>query len=198
MNTEQVVRALHVLCGYDGKSCDGVCSNCPADQFRKNHPSGACDDGTMSAAFVLIESLQTQLAESQRREREEGCEECTGILYRQTKSKKIVPLDKECYAAIPPCYQPDGDGCAYQIYGDNNDEPIEKCKECPLCNVDKVRAQAEREKGCGYCNGEGEVSFTYHPTGVDYGIQAAARYCPMCGRKLHDEHWDFEDEEKGN
>lgn len=26
----------------------------------------------------------------------------------------------------PPCYQPDGDGCAYQCY-DGQDEPIEKC-----------------------------------------------------------------------
>ena len=38
----------------------------------------------------------------------------------------------------PPCYQPDGDGCAYQCY-DGDDEPIEKCKECPLCYSDKQR-----------------------------------------------------------
>lgn len=38
----------------------------------------------------------------------------------------------------PPCYQPDGDGCAYQCY-DGQDEPIEKCKECPLCYSDKQR-----------------------------------------------------------
>ena len=37
-----------------------------------------------------------------------------------------------------PCYQPDGDGCAYQCY-DGQDEPIEKCKECPLCYSDKQR-----------------------------------------------------------
>lgn len=36
----------------------------------------------------------------------------------------------------PPCYQPDGDGCAYQCY-DGQDEPIDKCKECPLCCSDK-------------------------------------------------------------
>lgn len=41
----------------------------------------------------------------------------------------------------PPCYQPDGDGCAYQTYGDNNDEPIDRCKECPLCYSDKTRHQ---------------------------------------------------------
>lgn len=38
----------------------------------------------------------------------------------------------------PPCYQPDGDGCAYQCY-DGQDKPIEKCKECPLCCSDKQR-----------------------------------------------------------
>jgi hypothetical protein len=39
---------------------------------------------------------------------------------------------------MPPCYQPDGDGCAYQCY-DGDDEPIDKCKECPLCYSDKQR-----------------------------------------------------------
>lgn len=38
----------------------------------------------------------------------------------------------------PPCYQPDGDGCAYQCY-DGQDEPIKKCKACPLCYSDKQR-----------------------------------------------------------
>ena len=38
----------------------------------------------------------------------------------------------------PPCYQPDGDGCAYQCY-DGDEEPIDKCKECPLCYSDKQR-----------------------------------------------------------
>ena len=41
----------------------------------------------------------------------------------------------------PPCYQPDGDGCAYQCY-DGDDEPIDKCKECPLCYSDKQRHHA--------------------------------------------------------
>ena len=38
----------------------------------------------------------------------------------------------------PPCYRTDSDGCAYQCY-DGDDEPIEKCKECPLCYSDKQR-----------------------------------------------------------
>lgn len=40
---------------------------------------------------------------------------------------------------IPSCYQSDGtDGCAYWCY-DGDDEPIDKCKECPLCYPDKQR-----------------------------------------------------------
>ena len=49
------------------------------------------------------------------------------------KAPTISPQDK-----IPPCYIPDGDGCAYQCY-DGDDEPIDKCKECPLCYSDKQR-----------------------------------------------------------
>ena len=44
----------------------------------------------------------------------------------------------------PPCYQPDGDGCAYQCY-DGDDEPIDKCKECPLCYSDKHRHRPSNE-----------------------------------------------------
>lgn len=54
----------------------------------------------------------------------------------------------------PPCYQPDGDGCAYQCY-DGDDEPIDKCKECPLCYSDKQRHHTPPNepltcKGCYY------------------------------------------------
>ena len=38
----------------------------------------------------------------------------------------------------PSCYKEDGDGCAYQAY-DGTDEPINECKECPFCCVDKQR-----------------------------------------------------------
>ena len=44
----------------------------------------------------------------------------------------------------PPCYRPDGDGCAYQCY-DGDDEPIDKCKECPLCYSDKQRHKPSNE-----------------------------------------------------
>ena len=85
----------------------------------------------------------------------EPCTDCSGIVYRQTNSGKIIPADQRCGAKItPPCYQPDGDGCAYQIYGDNNDEPIERCKACPLCYSDKVRHKDpanEPPVRCGEC-----------------------------------------------
>lgn len=52
----------------------------------------------------------------------------------------------------PPCYKPDsgGDECAYQIYGSDDDEPIECCKACPLCYVDKMRHN-EPKTPCDLC-----------------------------------------------
>lgn len=65
-------------------------------------------------------------------------------MYHQTDSGKIIPVGQRCGAKItPPCYVPDGDGCAYQIYGDNDDEPIGRCKSCPLCQSDKIRHKQE-------------------------------------------------------
>ncbi len=87
-------------------------------------------------AEIALQALRAQ------QEAEQGCDKCSGIVYRQTTSGKIIPIEQKCSVKItPPCYQPDGDGCAYQVYGDNNDEPIERCKECPLCYSDKVRHQ---------------------------------------------------------
>lgn len=80
-----------------------------------------------------------------QQEKECNCNECSGIVYRQTNSGKIVPLTQRCGAKItPPCYMPDGDGCAYQTYGDNNDEPVGRCKVCPLCQSGKVRHKQEQ------------------------------------------------------
>ena len=55
------------------------------------------------------------------------------ILYDIQHFPTLTPQNE-----TPPCYQPDGDGCAYQCY-DGDDEPIDKCKECPLCYSDKKR-----------------------------------------------------------
>lgn len=44
-----------------------------------------------------------------------------------------------------PCYKPDGnDGCSYMCY-DGQDEPIDECKECPLCYTDKQRHSKEKK-----------------------------------------------------
>lgn len=90
------------------------------------------------AIIMAISALRTQ----QKQENE--CAKCSGIVYRQTDSGKIIPVGQRCGAKItPPCYVPDGDGCAYQIYGDNDDEPIGRCKSCPLCQSDKIRHKQE-------------------------------------------------------
>ena len=82
----------------------------------------------------------------------EPCADCSGITYRQTTSGKIIPASHICPSKItPPCYQPDGDGCAYQTYGDGG-EPIDKCKECPHCYTDKERHKAnEALMPCDVC-----------------------------------------------
>lgn len=78
---------------------------------------------------------------------EAECAKCSGIMYRQTDSGKIIPISQRCGVKnTPPCYVPDGDGCAYQIYGDNDDEPIDRCKSCPLCQSDKIRHQTALKK----------------------------------------------------
>ena len=92
----------------------------------------------INKTYMAISALRTQ----QKQENE--CAKCSGIVYRQTDSGKIIPVGQRCGAKItPPCYVPDGDGCAYQIYGDNNDEPIDRCKSCPLCQSDKIRHKQE-------------------------------------------------------
>ena len=102
-----------------------------------------------------------------------GCADCSGIVYRQTSSGKIIPADQRCGAKItPPCYQPDGDGCAYQIYGDNNDEPIDRCKACPLCYSDKVRHTAPENKALTLDElreMDGEPVFVASPGAEEYG-----------------------------
>ena len=92
----------------------------------------------IDAYDIAISALRIQ------QKQESECANCSGIVYRQTDSGKIIPVDQRCGVKItPPCYVPDGDGCAYQIYGDNNDEPIARCKSCPLCQSDKIRHKQE-------------------------------------------------------
>lgn len=92
-----------------------------------------------------IDAYDMAISALRIQQKQEGeCAKCSGIVYRQTDSGKIIPVDQRCGVKItPPCYVPDGDGCAYQIYGDNNDEPIARCKSCPLCQSDKIRHKQE-------------------------------------------------------
>lgn len=67
--------------------------------------------------------------------------------YQYVKEKEMAEIALEAIdywqeKFPPPCYQEDIDGCAYQIHGDNDDEPIDQCKKCPLCYSDKVRKKA--------------------------------------------------------
>ena len=109
-----------------------VCTKCEAQSpkiFTGNGDWSGKQAAAYAAAMKRFEPMQ------------KPCDDCAGIVYRQTASGKIVP-DGQCAVKFPPpCYRPDGDGCAYQryIYGDYDDEPIDKCKECPLCYTDKVR-----------------------------------------------------------
>lgn len=64
----------------------------------------------IDAYDIAISALRIQ------QKQESECTKCSGIMYRQTDSGKIIPVGQRCGAKItPPCYVPDGDGCAYQI-----------------------------------------------------------------------------------
>ena len=74
-----------------------------------------CEQSCMVGFGVNIDTLDEALdvAISALRQQENECVECSGIVYRQTNSGKIVPLGQRCGAKItPPCYVPDGDGCS--------------------------------------------------------------------------------------
>ena len=68
------------------------------------------------------------------KEKHNGAVDMLREVEREVKEMPTLTQPNE----TPPCYQPDGDGCAYQCY-DGQDEPIEKCKACPLCCSDKQR-----------------------------------------------------------
>ena len=69
---------------------------------------------------------------------------------REAAEFTIAALREQREEFMPPCYKPDGDGCAYQIYGTDDDEPIERCKACTLCYVDKMRHN-EPKTPCDLC-----------------------------------------------
>ena len=64
-------------------------------------------------------------------------------------------------------------------------------KHCDLVAtaLDVLREQAERSKGCEYCNSRfGIASHHINEAGVQAGTKTNANYCPMCGKKLEVEH----------
>jgi hypothetical protein len=47
--------------------------------------------------------------------------------------------------------------------------------------ISALQEQAEREKGCEYC--ENEI-YMKHPSVAEVPWGVAAKFCPMCGRRL--------------
>ena len=67
-------------------------------------------------------------------------------------------------------------------YGEN------QChRETMMLAAEALREQAERSKGCEYCNSEnGQGTDIWHGNqlSVGYGVYRAIKFCPMCGKSL--------------
>lgn len=60
-------------------------------------------------------------------------------------------------------------------------------KHCDLVAtaLDALREQAERSKGCEYCNSRfGIASHHINEAGLQAGTKRVANYCPNCGKRL--------------
>ena len=101
---------------------------------------------------------------------------CKKVLEKQREAVEftIAALREQREEFMPPCYQPDGDGCAYQIYGPDDDEPIERCKACPLCYSDKMRHH-EPKTPCDLCLLSNEVKHE-----CDFAKQMGFSTCDKC------------------
>ena len=55
--------------------------------------------------------------------------------------------------------------------------------------MEALHEQAEREKGCEYCNSRFAIA-THHITesGMKAGTNKTANFCPMCGKRLEEHH----------
>lgn len=114
--------------------------------------------------------------------------------YRDALHLAIDALRAQKHPLPPPCYNPDGDGCSYQIYGDNDDEPIEKCKACPLCYSDKKRKKKSvlpMKHGFWVAIDAGLDAFDYYFQCSECGgktpdgaFVVSPDYCPYCGTKM--------------
>ena len=107
---------------------------------------------TLKEAIEYWELFNSEIDELLYLYRSDAAHKKTLEEQREVTEFTIAALRGQREEFIPPCYQPDGgDGeCAYQIYGTDDDEPIERCKACPLCYVDKKRHN-EPKTPCDLC-----------------------------------------------
>ncbi len=62
---------------------------------------------------------------------------------------------------------------------------LDEQKECFIVGVEALRSEAERSKGCEYCNSRfGIASHHINEAGLQAGTKRVANYCPMCGKRL--------------
>ena len=74
-----------------------------------------------------------------------------------------------------------------EIIGTNYGES--QChRETMVLAAEALREQAEREKGCEYCNSQfGIASHHINEAGLQAGTKKIAIYCPMCGKAVGNE-----------
>lgn len=88
-----------------------------------------------------------------------ACAGCSGIVYRQTDSGKIIPMDCE-HAKVPSCFEQAlgyADKRCLGMAANDDDEPIEKCKQCPFCTANErcashpPESEADRDRLKAWC-----------------------------------------------
>jgi len=181
MNANEIVKALEteVLC----ESCPHNESDCPddgcyyimaaalIDKLQALAENGQSAIDTNTRLVKVVESLQAQLAKSQRRAqdaRNELCQRCGRY--------------KEAHKGA--C-----DGCRWKENSDGFEELLERWgngdSDNAVCATALAapREQAERSRGCEYC----DDNFKFWQTQIS-GEFPNVRFCPMCGKRLEVEH----------
>lgn len=123
-----------------------------------------------------------------------ACEECGTLALTKSVTPQVAAnftLRKPTLTPpneTPPCYQPDGDGCAYQCY-DGDDEPIDKCKECPLCYSDKQRHHALPNEPLTQADID---KMHFDRVWIDYGVDDSGERCWEEGVVLYGKLYDID------
>jgi len=194
MNANEIVRALKEMLPPQVDYAELVCSPVPSSY-------GVCyvwknpEPYHISAAIDLIESLQAELAASQRRAqdaRNELCQRCGRY--------------KEAHKGA--C-----DGCRWKENSDGFEELLERWgngdSDNAVCAtaLAALREQAEKSKGCSFCDEEsGEHDYMNGLQSIDgtkylvletsewddyydcyNDVRIPVKFCPMCGRRLEAE-----------